>query len=174
LLSAAAYPDGFKVEFVPYSTTGAVLPEVELIVSQAKAVGIQLSINQLDLPGYTARLQATDYQGVSWSPQTTVPDFDPLMYPYFHSGTQSSNIGRVNDSVLDQLLDKQRTSLDMNVRVAAAHDIQRRIVSESYRLYEPSAGQFMLNPKAVKNFGPHFGFDLGGISENIWRDDVKS
>ena len=67
---------------------------------------------------------AGNYQATLESPD--LPDPDPQVYPVLHSGS-GANIGRVNDPVLDEALDRGRVSIDSAERKTAYCNVAKEI-----------------------------------------------
>jgi ABC-type transport system substrate-binding protein len=109
---------------VPAFPIGALIGE--LYQSFWKKVGIETEIVQVQVgPSYIGPVFAGKYQATLWD-SPDLPDPDVQVYAVLHSGS-GANIGRVNDPMLDEALDRGRVSIDPAVRKAAYCDVAKEI-----------------------------------------------
>jgi len=98
----------------------------ELYQSYWKKVGIETEIAQVTVgPAYIGPVFAGKYQAVLWD-SPDLPDPDVQTYAVLHSGS-GANVGRVNDPVLDEALERGRVSMDPAVRKAAYCDVAKEM-----------------------------------------------
>jgi peptide/nickel transport system substrate-binding protein len=98
----------------------------ELYQSYWKKVGVETEIAQVTIgPAYIGPVFAGKYQAVLWD-SPDLPDPDVQTYAVLHSGS-GANVGRVNDTVLDEALERGRVSIDPAVRKAAYCDVAKEI-----------------------------------------------
>jgi len=98
----------------------------ELYQSYWKKVGVETEIAQVTIgPTYIGPVFSGKYQAVLWD-SPDLPDPDVQTYAVLHSGS-GANVGRVNDTVLDEALERGRVSMDPAVRKAAYCDVAKEI-----------------------------------------------
>ena len=98
----------------------------ELYQSFWKKVGVETEIAKVQIgPSYIWPVFAGNYQTTLWD-SPDLPDPDPQVYPVLHSGS-GANIGRVNDPVLDEALDRGRASMDPAERKTAYCNVAKEI-----------------------------------------------
>jgi ABC-type transport system substrate-binding protein len=98
----------------------------ELYQSMWKKVGVETEIVQVQIgPSYIGPVFAGKYQAVLWD-SPDLPDPDYQVYAVLHSGS-GANIGRVNDPVLDEALDRGRVSIDPAARKSAYCDVAKEM-----------------------------------------------
>jgi ABC-type transport system substrate-binding protein len=98
----------------------------ELYQSFWKKVGVETEIVQVQIgPAYIGPVFEGKYQGVLWD-SPDLPDPDYQVYAVLHSGA-GANVGRANDPVLDEALDRGRVSMDPAARKSAYCDVAREL-----------------------------------------------
>ena len=98
----------------------------ELYQSFWKKVGVETEIAQVQIgPSYIGPVFAGKYQATLWD-SPDLPDPDVQVYAVLHSGS-GANVGRVNDPILDEALDRGRVSIDPTVRKAAYCGVAKEI-----------------------------------------------
>jgi peptide/nickel transport system substrate-binding protein len=109
---------------VPAFPLGALIGE--LLQSFWKKAGVETEIAQVTVgPAYIGPVFAGKYQAVLWDlPDLPDPDFQT--YAVLHSGS-GANVGRVNDPVLDEALERGRISMDPAARKAAYCDVAKEM-----------------------------------------------
>jgi peptide/nickel transport system substrate-binding protein len=123
LLAEAGYPNGFKAEFLTYSTTYDVAG-CEATVGQMKEIGIDASIKVVDRTVYYAMMRKGDYS-VSYRGDSERFDWDDAYYMYFHSSEiDKNNWSRYSNKELDALLEQGRTAMKWEDR----KDIYTKVV----------------------------------------------
>lgn len=152
LLSAAGYPNGLDLELIyPGASRGQIVISVDqLIQQQLKQVGINITLKNLDVPTYSGRVRAGDYQ-LDW--ETKAVEGDPDMYTYlvFHSKSLG-NYGGINDPDLDTLLVAQRQELDPAKRKEILRQAARRIADQAWSVGFYYGQGFTFTQPYVKNF----------------------
>ncbi len=98
---------------------------------QAKA-GIEVSIRVVDQATQISLAIAGQFQQLAWRNH---PGGDPdTQYVWWHSGSPV-NFGRINDPVIDDLLERGRVETDPDARVKIYRQLNRRFASELYNLW---------------------------------------
>lgn len=120
-------------------------------------------LEQLIYPNYNTDYQPRfvntpgQWEGIASTQTAARPEVDVLLFEYFKSNSRRA--GHVMpdgkpDTVLDDLVTKQRAELDDKKRGALIEDIQRRVSSKMYMMMEPGqALGFTLNWPWLANFG---------------------
>lgn len=126
LLQEAGYPDGLKVT-IPGST--GMENTLQVIQSQVKKVGIELTILIRDQVAHTAALRQGDFQ-ISMSGGATSSDPDLAYYGYYYTPLpQERQLGGrtqpcYGNPRVDQLLDDARKTTDIRKR----HQIYKEVI----------------------------------------------
>jgi peptide/nickel transport system substrate-binding protein len=127
LLKEAGLEGGFDMEVVA-SAAGAKV--MEALISDLKAVGINLKIVQVQSPPDVAR--SGNFKTVYFSQGG---DVDPVSFLYsrFHSKNigPPGNIGHYSNPEVDRLLDQANTAVDQADRIRLAQEAQRIIVADA-------------------------------------------
>jgi len=96
----------------------------ELYQSFWKKVGVDVELVQVQVgPSYIGPVFAGKYQAVGWD-VPDLPDPDTQVYAVFHSGS-GANTTHTKDPILDDALDRGRTSMDPEARKTAYCDFAR-------------------------------------------------
>jgi len=109
LLSDAGYPNGLSVELMFAGGKDDPI-EAQLLQSQLKAAGVELTIQQVDAATKSSREHGANYQ-MDLHAFPIFGDLDSRLYGSYHSkGT--ANQQRINDPKLDALIEAQRREPD--------------------------------------------------------------
>jgi hypothetical protein len=76
----------------------------------------------------------------------------------------------VADPALDDLLVRQRRTLDPRGRREVLNQIERHLARQQYYLQAPSGTYVGVWDGALKNYAPNLGFDYGGRLVAAWLD----
>jgi len=127
LLVEAGYPNGFSCELMtwnlPYMTGPA-----QVIKEMLGAVGINVTINALDFSQYFNKTYRFQYQ-MAFHITTAGYDPEEWLVPYFGK-LETSTYYKWSDHNLWDAIEKQSQIMDKNKRMAAIHDIQRKVMAE--------------------------------------------
>ncbi len=100
----------------------------------------------------------------------TTLDPDQYLYHFFHSSSPtSSNWGRVNDPVLDKLIDAQRGELDEAKRKQLVRDCIERIYQQMYYIPTASINGYSPRSGAIRDMPRHKSETLVHIAR-AWLD----
>lgn len=120
--------DGVKFEFTALNLpTDAWNRAAQVVQSQLSDVGIAMEIQQLEFATLLEEAKAGNHQAEIMGYTSTDPD---IAYLWFHS-TQAGtglNFSHINDSELDELIMKGRSTMDLEERAAVYEDLQRYVV----------------------------------------------
>ncbi|GHE95313.1 peptide ABC transporter permease [Streptomyces spiralis] len=116
---------GLTIDWVPNAATNQ--PALELIQQQLKAVGIQVSLRQLQITQLAPTLQSGDYDA-AWG-NITRADPDILRSSF---STKLANLYRLPTSSLDTALAAQAATTDTAKRKQLIAQAQRLIVHNAY------------------------------------------
>ena len=104
----------------------------ELVKEQQAKAGIEVSIRTVDQSALINDVLAGNFQSAGF---LNHPGGDPdTQYAWWHSGSPV-NFGRINDPVIDRLLDEGRVETDPAKRTATYKDLNRRFAKELYNLW---------------------------------------
>ncbi len=172
LLSEAGYPNGFKVEFletsVAYDLAGA-----EAAIGQLKPIGIEGVVKVIDRAPYTTMMRRGDYT-ISFRGDSERYDWDDAYFPYFHSSEiDKNNWSRYSNKALDDVLQKGRTTLAREERVAIYRQAVDTIMEDVPILYitKPIVGIALRDyvKGYRKGFAVRFAWHGGGL-KYFWMD----
>jgi len=170
LLAAAGHPNGLPVSvcFATYGST-VLVDTMQLVLKHLKAVGIDAKLDQKEYGAYQATCRLGKFESMGFGPLSPFLEPDNPLYGQYYTG-EPRNRGHVNDPVLDDLLVRQRRTMDVKVRRALIHDIQRHLAKQQYYVHTPSGVYIAVWDQAVKNYGPNLGYDYGGRLVSAWLE----
>ena len=158
LVAQAGYPNGADVEFIyPGKLYGDLyISEMELLQSQLKKAGINLSLKNVEATAFGQRKKSHDFQ-LTITPGSTIDgDVDAWVYGDFYPGS-TKNYNNVNDPALGKMLDQQRAEVDQSKRKTLLRDIVRYInVEKVWGLSVFYGVDWTFWQPEVKNFYPNF------------------
>ncbi len=154
LLSAAGHPDGFDLEFHYSPTRGTITTnKIQLIQSQLKAIGINVSLKSEDEATYSTTQRNGQYF-LDYEAKPQVGDIDAYIY-YNWFSKSAGNFGRVADPELDALLKQQRQEVDPNKRNDVLRQAVKMIHDKAYyTAFIYGQNHFFWQP-SIKNFAPN-------------------
>jgi peptide/nickel transport system substrate-binding protein len=170
LLAAAGYANGFpaSVCFATYGSTQLV-DQMELLLKQLKNVGIDARLDQKEYGAYQASCRVGKYDSLSFGPLTPFLEPDNFLYGQYYTG-EPRNRSHVKDPVLDDLLARQRRTMDVKARRGVINEIQRHLATQQYYVHAPTGKYIAVWDAALKNYGPNLGYDYGGRLREAWLD----
>jgi len=120
-----------RYEYLAVATPSQI-QTAELVKEQQARAGIEVTINTLSQSALIDAALAGQFQSAGW---LNHPGGDPdTQYVWWHSGSPV-NFGRINDPVIDRLLDEGRVELDPAKRVAIYRQLNRRFQEQLYNLW---------------------------------------
>jgi ABC-type transport system substrate-binding protein len=78
-----------------------------------------------------------------------------------HAVGEPRNRSHVNDPALNDMLARQRRTIDVGKRRELIHEIQRYLARQQYYVHTPAGIYIGVWDRALKNYGPNLGFDYG-------------
>lgn len=120
--------DGAKFEFTMLNLpTDAWNRAAQVIQSQLKDIGVSMEIQQLEFATLLEEAKASKHQAEMMGYTYVDPD---IAYLWFHSSNAGTglNMSHIKDPELDALIEKGRSTTDLEERAAVYEDLQRYIV----------------------------------------------
>jgi peptide/nickel transport system substrate-binding protein len=153
LMRAAGYGNGVDVEFIYATSYGDLFVSIlQLIQSQAKKGGVNITLKGLEHASESGRRRSGDYQlGMTPRGQGLPIDLDSYVYGMFHPNS-SDNQARVNDPELTPLLEAQRRELDNTKRQAILKEAVTRINSVPWCLALFYGTAYDMHQQYINNF----------------------
>jgi peptide/nickel transport system substrate-binding protein len=170
LLAAAGYPSGFpaSVCFNSYGST-VLVDTMQLVLKHLKAVGIDARLDQKEYGAYQATCRLGKFDSTVFGPLTPFLDADNFLFGQYFTG-EPRNRSHVKDPALDDLLVRQRRTMDVKARRDVINDIQRHLAKQQYYVHVPTGTYIAVWDGALKNYGPNLGYDYGGRLLTAWLD----
>jgi len=170
LLAAAGHPNGFaaSVCFATYGST-VLVDTMQLVLKHLKAVGINAALDQKEYGAYQASCRLGKFDSMVFGPLTPFLEPDNFLYGQYFTG-EPRNRSHVNDTVLDDLIVRQRRTADLKGRREVINQIQRHLARQQYYVHAPSGTYVAVWDAALKNYGPNLGYDYGGRLLAAWLD----
>jgi peptide/nickel transport system substrate-binding protein len=170
LLAAAGYPTGFaaSVCFNSYGST-VLVDTMQLVLKHLKAVGVDARLDQKEYGAYQATCRLGKFDSTVFGPLTPFLDADNFLFGQYYTG-EPRNRSHVKDPALDDLLVRQRRTMDVKARRDVINDIQRHLAKQQYYVHVPTGTYIAVWDRALKNYGPNLGYDYGGRLLTAWLD----
>lgn len=165
LMTEAGFPNGFKTTLLSPSG-GFAERQVVVAKDQLAKLGIEAEVQVVEYATFweRARRQAFDLISATRTDNTSDPD-EPL-YTYY--ATTGDNWGHYSDKNIDELIDKQASTLDTKVRETIVSDIEKRILDQVpmsvifWDVFQTGAW------KEIRNFSPGPGIHPWGKLDQVW------
>lgn len=167
LLSAAGYPNGVDVEFLPRISSGAEFSLCEVVVAMLKDAGINCKMKVVTLPEWTTALNSKNYTIAEALGQTSFEP-DDWTYVLYHSKSPRNQSG-FNDPKLDAMLEKQRIQTVVAERKQTLLDIQRYLGEQMPMVPMMYRYEHMSHFPHLKNFKTHWSYDVTYL-DKVWLD----
>jgi peptide/nickel transport system substrate-binding protein len=170
LLAAAGYPSGFpaSVCFNSYGST-VLVDTMQLVLKHLKAVGIDARLDPKEYGAYQATCRLGKFDSTVFGPLTPFLDADNFLFGQYFTG-EPRNRSHVKDPALDDLLVRQRRTMDVRARRDVINDIQRHLAKQQYYVHVPTGTYIAVWDGALKNYGTNLGYDYGGRLLTAWLD----
>ena len=119
LLAEAGYPNGFKTEFLAFSSAYDIAGS-QVIIGHLKKIGIEATMKVIDRAPYHAAMRKGDYT-ISFRGAHSDPfEMDEAYYMYLHSSEIGmNNYSRYSNKEVDAWLEKGRTTMKWEDRKQA-------------------------------------------------------
>ncbi len=170
LLAAAGYANGFSgpMCFTTYGST-ILVDSLQLVQKDLKAVGIDVRIDQKEYGAYIATCFYGKFDAMTYGPQTGFLEPDNFLFGQYYKD-ELKNQSHIVDPVVDDMLVRQRRTLDVAKRREIIYDIQRHLAKQQYYVQMPSGIYIAVWEGALKNYGPNMGYDYGGRLMAAWLE----
>jgi len=170
LLAAAGYPNGFPgtMCFTTYGST-ILVDSLQLVQKDLKSVGIDVKIDQKEYGAYISTCFYGKFDSMTYGPQTGFLEPDNFLFGQYYKD-ELKNQSHIVDPVVDDMLIRQRRTLDVAKRREIIYDIQRHLAKQQYYVQMPSGIYIAVWEGALKNYGPNMGYDYGGRLMAAWLD----
>ena len=139
LLAEAGFANGLDTTLEVSPRFPQTVRTAEVMKEQLAAAGIRVTLKQTEWGAALKNFVRTEYDGMSMIPLVWQPDPDAHAYDIFHSGS-SINLGKFKDPQVDQLLERGRTTLPRDQRVAIYRDLQRHMADQAYLIFPYASG----------------------------------
>lgn len=154
LLAQAGYPNGFKTTLNQGATIQYVRDMELAMVDYWRAVGIDVSINQMTLATFLAQSRTGWKNGIMDGAPRIVPDWLAGANSNWTTGSAASTMAsKIRTPELDALLDKAKSTSDLSERNKISQQINRYI-SDNVLSIQVYSG--------------------GGISGSLWSTDLRN
>jgi peptide/nickel transport system substrate-binding protein len=170
LLAAAGYPNGFPAT-ICFTTYGSsiLVDQMQLVLKYLKDVGIDAKIDQKEYGAYFASCFQGKFDSMTFGPQTNFLEPDGYLYSYYMPG-EPKNQSHINDPIVADLIVRQRRTSDLARRRELIHEIQRHLAKQQYYVQIHSGLSVAAWERALKNYAPNLGYDMGGRLTAAWLD----
>ena len=170
LLAEAGLPNGFKTS-TEATTVGQYDIQAQVLQSQLKKVGIDLSVKMVPFGEWVSKAYKGQYDIYTCLDEVGVTP-DDFVYPRFHTGGKKNTIEYSNPKV-DELLDKQRLTIDDEERLKIVYEVQRLINADLPQVNLMQGYFFSLTQPYVHGSHPELFGRIGSTShltQFIWYD----
>jgi peptide/nickel transport system substrate-binding protein/glutathione transport system substrate-binding protein len=170
LLSEAGYPNGFKVKFNclkgwPIYTTSA-----QIIQANLKDVGIDADLNLMEFATVSDNKNKGTYDFMMWGANVKMADPEAFSYYFGSESTYWAKGVGFHDQKIEDLLKKQRTTIDREQRKKIYHELEERVLELSPWVFINWRDQAQAYADYVKGY-----IQLGGaLSENSPGIDMET
>jgi len=182
-LVAALKSEGKPVSFTLSSTPNAYSVEVvQFLQSQLEAVGLKVSLTQVQQADQINQALDGSFQTTSWRQFAAVdPDLNYLWWSpteIFGSGPQAiaPNFARNKDPEIETLLQQGRQSTDPSTRVQAYQGVAKRLNADLPYIWQDRTTWAIVARSDVQNFNnpstPAGGKAYGMIAGDIWTPQI--
>ena len=151
LLAEAGLPNGLDTTLEISPRFPLTIRTAEVMKEQLAAAGVRVTLKQVEWGGQLKNFVRTEYDGMSMIPLVWQPDPDAHAYDIFHSGS-NINLGKFKDEKIDQLLERGRTTVDRDKRVAIYQDLQRHMADQAYLVFPYASGAIEVLRDTVKGY----------------------
>jgi peptide/nickel transport system substrate-binding protein len=168
LLAEAGYANGFEF---PFTLNAGQLPWVketfQAIISDLKDVGITAKVDTLEYAAYWSAMGEKKVASTfGFFPMLAEPD--QYLSGYYQTGG-ARNYAKVADPKLDEMIKKQRETVDRAARVKAVQDIQRYVAPLRYYIPVAEPVFFRASQPSVRDYYPHLDYGDPSIA-GVWLD----
>ncbi len=154
LLAEAGYPDGFSSTMIGNAGNPADILQLQMMAEQFAEVGIRMEIRQIEW-GEMLELWIThkDFDTLLIG-SATGRDPDANFYRRLLSTSDRNTVG-YQDPVLDELMERGRTTVDFDERYEIYAEIQRIVTAESPKIFTVQTPLYHVFWDHVENWVTH-------------------
>ena len=163
LLAAAGYADGVKTTAVFTPRYGQVYQfGLERAIGDLKKIGMEVEPIAYEYGEWIQGIYRSPYafDGILWGPGRNYPDADPYVGYWLHPDG-IANHSRVNDPIITDLIEKQRTQTDPAERWETLHEVQRVEAKNMYYVWRTAGDTTNFIADWVGDYNHHAGYDAG-------------
>lgn len=152
LLAQAGLPGGFKSELQLIPTFPTMVTGAQVIADQAKKVGIELELKQVEYGIWIKGFNAHEFD---LTMNITGGNADPDSLLYNRISSKGVNQNNWKDDEVDELLEQGKRETDLAKRKEIYTKVQRLLVQKVPQLWLFSADLIHVMKKNVRGFEPH-------------------
>jgi peptide/nickel transport system substrate-binding protein len=168
LLAEAGFPNGIDTALEVSPRFPQTVRTAEVMKEQLAAAGIRVALKQTEWGAALKNFVRTEYEGLSMIPLVWQPDPDAHAYDIFHSESKI-NLGKFKDAQVDQLLERGRTTLARDARVAIYRDLQRHMADQALLIFPYASGATEVVRDTVKGYTSIPGAQPGSRSRLFFK-----
>jgi peptide/nickel transport system substrate-binding protein len=168
LLAEAGFANGLDTTLEVSPRFPQTIRTAEVMKEQLAAAGIRVTLKQVEWGAALKNFVRTEYEGMSMIPLVWQPDPDAHAYDIFHSGS-NINLGKFKDPQVDELLERGRTTMERDKRVAIYRDLQRHMADQAYLIFPYASGATEVLRETVKGYLSISGAQPGSRSRLFFK-----
>ncbi len=170
LLAEAGYGPGKPLKLAVSTRASSFFVDLaSFIIDQLKQVGIDASLEQVEMGIWHAKLTRRDYEMAVNNTGMGPDDPDANLYENFKCGSPRNYSDYCNPEV-DRLIEEQSQTLDPVKRLKVVQDLDTRLQLEGARIILGWAKEYYLMWPYVKNLVPHQSAYNYGRMQEVWLD----
>lgn len=154
LLAEAGFANGFDLTLRTINHYDWMDPAAVTLKQQLARIGVNLSIQRLDLGVWIKNFQAHQ-MGFTFNEDATQPDPDLMFYRHFHKQPEGADFRNWNDAEASALLDKARAEQDPAKRRQIYLDFQKRFAETVPSIFLFSPDHVTIRNDNVRNYQQH-------------------
>ena len=170
LLAEAGYGPGKPLKLAVSTRASSFFVDLaSFIIDQLKQVGIDASLEQVEMGVWHAKLTRRDYEMAVNNTGMGPDDPDANLYENFKCGSPRNYSDFCNPEV-DRLIDEQSQTLNAAKRQQLVRELDLRLQHEGARIILGWAQEYFLMWPYVKNLVPHQSAYNYGRMQEVWLD----
>ena len=151
LLAEAGYPNGLEIQLSTINRS-VDQQQAQILKQMLEQVGIRANLEVMERIAFNNKMATLDFQMATYF-TTMRPDPDSILAGRFQTG-EGKNYAGMSDPVMDQLLERGRSSYDDNERAAAYAEVQKRIYETAWYGTMWLRKYYDARSKKIKNMQP--------------------